>query len=94
LSGELYLGRDFILAPKISFLVAGGSAFRISMLYYTDIEKGSLRFRPEIGMGMGFLNFFYGYNIPITNKKMPNVNEHNFSLVFFISRKLVKEGFF
>lgn len=93
-SAETYVGNEFIVAPKISVLFAALLAYRVNLLYYTDFDHGSLRIRPEIGFGIGIINFLYGYNIPITHKRMPNVNEHNFSLVFFISRKIVKNGFY
>lgn len=89
-SGYLYIGSEFnkeldknwIYAPKVGFMVAGGLAFGSSLIYYTNSKESSLRFRPEIGMGFGPFSLTYGYNISLSNKAFSDINRNNFSLKY------------
>jgi hypothetical protein len=43
-------------------VLSGGLGFQ----YYTDFESSTLRFRPEVGVGIPWARLNMGINIPIT----------------------------
>ncbi len=62
-----------ILAPKIGVWASGGVSplsIGLNLIYYSDIydfDKGSIRLRPELGLGLFNVRGFVGFNIPISN---------------------------
>ncbi len=62
-----------ILAPKIGVWASGGAApvsMGLNVLYYADVENfenGSVRIRPEFGLGLFNIRGYFGANIPVTN---------------------------
>lgn len=68
-----------------------------SIVYYTDFEKGNLKLRPELGVGMGRVRGVVGYNIPtVNNKAMPELRKQNMQVTlqagFGLKRKAVKQN--
>ncbi|HEU4718779.1 MAG TPA: hypothetical protein VFU15_13135 [Bacteroidia bacterium] len=91
ISDELKMDdHHFVMGPKIGGWIAGGAsamALGINAIYYTDFSAGSLRLRPEIGIGMGPFKVVYGYNLRLTGKYFPYVNSNVVSAVFLIGLK-------
>ncbi len=87
ISTEHYINKNYIIVPKIAVLSnLWGINTGIATLWYFDKEKNnSLRVRPEIGYGSGYLKLTYAYNIAITNKDMNNVSKHMISAVYFLN---------
>ena len=84
----------FVMAPKIGGWFAGGLggiAMGVNLLYYTNFNSGSLRFRPEIGLGIEGFKFVYGYNIALSNSAFGDVNKSNFGIVGLIPLKKYKK---
>lgn len=80
-----------IIAPKVSCWTAGGVAFGVNFLYYTDRYQASLRFRPELGFGLDMFKLAYGYNLAITNWLFEGVGTHCISLVVLLGLKKLNE---
>ena len=59
----------------------------MNMIYYTDLVKGTLRLRPEVGIGLSRIKLVYGYNIPLTEKMFEKVNKHNVCLHVLLGLK-------
>lgn len=69
---------QFTLGPKISyeadFTIIGA---RVNLIDYTNFKENDICFTPEIGLTlMGYVNLFYGYNIPLSSDKtnIPGTN--------------------
>lgn len=64
-----------VIGPKVSLWFSGGCAamtMGINIIYYTDIKsinEGSIRIRPELGLGLDNFRGFVGFNIPLTHYK-------------------------
>jgi hypothetical protein len=64
-SEEMYFGEQTnIWGTKIGAWTHYLFDLGLSLVYYTDFEKGNFKIRPEIGVGMGRLRIVGGYNIP------------------------------
>jgi len=84
---------ETVIGPKIGVWAGGGSggiAMGLSTIYYTDLDKGTWRLRPEIGIGLDFFKLVYGYNIALTNKDFDPINRDNISFVFLLRIKKIK----
>jgi hypothetical protein len=95
IGSEFYLkdiSTDFVFAPKISARLSGGSAFGISLLNYTNMKNNCVALRPEIGAGVYWFYFGYGYNFRLSNTSFPIPARHVFFAVFHLFK--MKEGFF
>lgn len=94
ISCEIKPGDNFILGPKVGAWIAGGVggvAMGVNTIYYTDFEKGSLAFRPEIGFGFGNFKLVYGYNAILTKRKLDGINSHVGSVVYCFRLKKLKD---
>lgn len=92
ISNEIKLSNDFIWGLKAS--VWGGTTginLGLNLINYTNFDKSTLRFRPEIGSGTDSFRFFYGYNLAITNKNFEGINRHNFGLNIILNLKTIEE---
>lgn len=87
ISTEHYINRNYIIAPKFATWASlWGFHMGIASLWYFDLEKNnSLRIRPEIGIAWGRFKYTYGRNIALTNKNMPNISKHMFSVIYFLN---------
>lgn len=55
---------------------------KANLLYYTNFDKGSFTFRPEVGVNLGTNNYLmYGYNLVITNPDLM-LTRHQVTLGF------------
>lgn len=74
----------FIIAPKISYTMNWFVSFGASMLYYTDFQGGSLRFRPEIGISMLGVRVYHGWNFSVDKYKPLPMNASFVGLTYFV----------
>lgn len=90
LSSEIKVDDKLMIGPKLGAWIGGGAAgmaLGISMIYYTDLNEGTLRLRPEIGIGFDRFKMVYGYNILLANKDFEGINRHVVSLAYLIGVK-------
>ena len=74
ISEEVYFGEKNIYGTKIGAYTHYMFDVGFSIIYYTDFDKGNLKLRPEIGLGMGAFRIIGGYNIPtFANKAFPEL---------------------
>jgi hypothetical protein len=72
-SSEVLVRTDkTIIGPKIGYEYAvyaptNGSAMGLEMTYYSDFAKGNLAITPKIGLSIGFIEIYYGYNFLLNN---------------------------
>lgn len=87
ISTEHYINRNYIIAQKLATWTSlWGFHMGIASLWYFDLEKNnSVRIRPEVGIAWGRFKYTYGHNIAITNKNMPNISKHMFSVTYFLN---------
>jgi len=74
----------FIIAPKISYTMNWFVSFGASMLYYTDFQGGSLRFRPEIGISMLGVRIYHGWNFSVDRYNPLPMNASFVGLTYFV----------
>ena len=79
---------DWITGPKAGYeLTAGLLGIAADMTLFTDFERESVVLTPKAGLSiMGFVNLFYGRNIPISDFQFDSIDKNRFSLVFNINR--------
>lgn len=58
----------------------------------TDNKDTDLFITPKIGIGLGFVNLYYGYNFSTNNYPLSSIGKSQFSLVFNITKKYFKHG--
>ncbi|MDR2854030.1 MAG: hypothetical protein LBV31_01850 [Prevotellaceae bacterium] len=76
----------FLLAPKIGYeFPLALPILRTSFVAYTN-GKGQWDFRllPEIVLNYYIVNLSYGYNIPLSKKRISNIGGHRISLSLII----------
>jgi|GEM_PF-7129591 len=74
------LGGTYSVWTSANPLAAG-----FSLSYYNDLEgNGSLRFRPEVGLGLGGVRIVYGFSITLTGRELTAVNRHDVALRAFV----------
>jgi hypothetical protein len=83
IGAEVQVGKDILVAPKISYCMAGSTASMIELnaLYYTDFKNGTFVFRPMAGFGMPHIRLLYGYNVRFGDKRMNGISSHMVSLI-------------
>jgi hypothetical protein len=55
--------------------------------YYSDFENESLVVTPRAGLSiLGFVNLFYGRNLPLSSFQFRNIDPNRFSLIFNLNR--------
>lgn len=69
--------------------MAGGFAMGLNLIYYTDFDRSSLVFRPEIGIGLDKAKLVYGYNWDWT-KGLNSINKHQVGLTYCFTLKRLK----
>jgi len=75
---------DIIIAPKVSYTMNWFISFGASMLYYTDFSKGSLRFRPEIGVSMLGIRIYHGWNFSVDKYVSLPLHNRFLAISYFI----------
>lgn len=94
LTTEFNFNRDLVIGPKVGIWLGGGSAgmnMGLNLIYYSNFNESTLRWRPEIGFGFDSFRVVYGYNFLITNKNADFINKHNFCLNVILNLKKIKE---
>lgn len=89
ISNEIKLNQDLIIGPKAGIWIGGGYAMGLNLIYYTDFDKGSVVFRPEIGIGIQKVKLVYGYNWNV-NKGLFKINQHQVGLTYCFTLKRIK----
>ena len=99
LSSELKIDvNKVIIGPKIGAWASGGVApisIGGSFIYYDNIsspEVGTLRLRPEVGIGLFNLRAFLGINIPILNYNSSREYVSLFTLGGMIYLSVLEKG--
>lgn len=80
-----------VIGPKIGAHIMYGMAMGASIIYYTDFNKGSLVFRPDVGVGLFSFKISYGCNFKIINTSFGRINKHLANLVIFFKLKKLKD---
>ena len=62
--------------------------YGFELKYLTDNKNNGLVFTPKIGLGLGFVNINYGYNV--SQNKFPSIGKHQFSLQFNLTKKFFR----
>jgi hypothetical protein len=76
--------KNLIYGPKLSleydnFLFFG---CRISVIDYIESNHQDYRFVPELGLSFcGYIDLFYGINIPMTNETISSISPNRLSLI-------------
>jgi hypothetical protein len=85
---SVILKDDYIFGAKAGYeVVAGLFGVAADVTYYTDFDKKSLMITPKAGLSVfGFVNLFYGYNIPISDDEFKSIDRNRFSLTFNLNR--------
>lgn len=79
---------DVIIGPKLGYeITAGLVGLAADFTYYTDFDREAFVFTPRAGLSiMGFVNFFYGRNLPLSGFQFQSIDKNRFSLVFNLNR--------
>jgi hypothetical protein len=77
-----------IIGPKLGYeITAGLLGVATDLTYYSDFERDAVVFTPRAGISiLGFVNLFYGRNIPLSDFQFPAIDKNRFSLVFNLNR--------
>jgi len=83
---------NFIFGPKAGYeFTAGLLGLAGDFTYYTDLDNDSWVFTPKAGLTLlGYVDFFYGRNIVLSDFGFNAISRHRFSLVFNINRDYFK----
>jgi hypothetical protein len=83
ISCEIQIGKDILVAPKLSYSIAGATATmaEVNVLYYTDFNNGTFVFRPAGGFGLPHIRLLYGYNVRFGNKRMTGISSNVVSII-------------
>jgi hypothetical protein len=79
---------EVIIGPKLGYeITAGLFGVAADVTYYSDFENESLVVTPRAGLSiLGFVNLFYGRNIPLSDFQFRNIDPNRFSLIFNLNR--------
>ncbi len=96
ISEEVYFGEKNIYGTKIGVYTHYMFDIGFSAIYYTDLSKGNVKLRPELGLGMGALRIVGGYNIPtFANKSFGALRKSNGQLtvqfLIPVKKKVIKD---
>lgn len=86
---------NFLVGPKLGYeFTAGvfGAAFDVTYFFDKNYDpEGNDRrawvATPKAGLTLlGFLNFFYGYQIPLSEQRITSLSRHRLSIVFNLNK--------
>jgi hypothetical protein len=86
---------NLLVGPKVGYeFTAGvfGTAFDVTYYYDKDYNSEGMDRRafvatPKAGLTLlGFMDVFYGYQIPISENRITSLSRHRFSLTFNLNR--------
>lgn len=77
-------GEDFIIGPKIGFEYANILGGKVNIIYYTDFERESWKFTPEISLRLWEipLSIFYGYQFSLSTDSFGQISRNRIALNF------------
>lgn len=87
--------QNFLIGPKLGYeFTAGvfGVAFDVTYFYDKDYnqegdDRRAFVATPKGGLTiLGFLDFFYGYQIPLSEQRITSLSRHRFSIVFNLNK--------
>lgn len=86
---------NWLVGPKLGYEVtAGVFGVALDFTYYFDnnydgegSDRNSFVATPKVGLTiLGFADFFYGYQIPLSDQEITTIYRNRFSLVFNLNR--------
>ena len=87
--------RNLLIGPKAGYeFTAGvfGAALDVTWFFDRDYNREGLDRRaivatPKAGLTLlGFMNFFYGYQIPLSEVRITSISRHRFGLIFNVNK--------
>ena len=97
LAEEIHFGGgNSVFGTKLGFYTHYMFDIGIAVIYYTDFQKGNLKLRPELGIGMGAIRAVFGFNISTINNRafeLLRQNNAQLSLQFMIPVKKTEKLF-
>ncbi len=77
-----------VIGPKAGYEVTAGLlGLAADFTCYSDFRHEAFVFTPRAGLSiMGFVNLFYGINVPLSDDQFSFINKNRFSLVFNLNR--------
>lgn len=90
-SSEFGFVDQFVVGPKVGLWLGGGMCMGLNLIYYSNFNHGTLRFRPEVGFGINSLRVVYGYNFLVVNRRADFINKHVVGLNIVINLKKIKD---
>lgn len=77
-----------VIGPKAGYEVTAGLlGLAADVTCYSDFGHEAFVFTPRAGLSiMGFVNLFYGINVPLSDYQFGFINKNRFSLVFNLNR--------
>lgn len=95
-NGIIYSTWEWLPEEKINGVKVGAElsqqlgALGLDIKYQFSNEAYDIVLTPKIGLGLGFLNVFYGYNLSVHKNPFNRMGNHQFSFVFNLTRKYFK----
>jgi len=62
----------------------------LDLKFQTDNKKNDIVINPKAGLGLGFVNLYYGYNFSTNKYPFSSVSQNQVSIVFNITKKYFK----
>ena len=77
-----------VIGPKVGYeITAGLLGLAADVTCYSNFGQEAFVFTPRAGLSiMGFVNLFYGVNLPLSDFQFNFINKNRFSLVFNLNR--------
>jgi|RhiMetdeSRZDD1v2_1073273.scaffolds.fasta_scaffold15951_6 hypothetical protein len=95
-NGALYAAFEWIPSTNIYGAKIGGEMGQnlfmggLDLKILTDNKNNDVVITPKIGLGLGFVNLYYGYNFSTNKYPFSSVGRDQFSIVFNITKKYFK----
>jgi hypothetical protein len=86
LSAEMRVDESFVLGATYSVWTSSNPlAAGFSLSYFNNFRgNGTFRFRPEIGLGLGYVRIVYGYSMEIGRGTLDAGNRHDVAIRAFV----------
>jgi len=76
-------GRVTMAAPKVALTFDGLLTVGVNVVNYGVVPEGQWTVRPDVGFGLGYFRFVYGYNIPLQGGTF-DLPSHRMSATFIL----------
>ncbi len=96
-NAAFYSTFEWTPSTNIHGVKAGGefgahfSMFGLELKYESNNAEQDLVITPKLGLGVGLVNVFYGYNISTNNYPFASIGKNQVSIAFNIARKYFRE---